>query len=98
MKRASVESSTLSLPKNAYNKKGFYDSDGPEGDENWKDDISMLEPGDGVIEDELWSWPEEDGESFYIDREPENKKIVEFRNKKFGDRTLETNMFDKIAA
>ena len=38
MNRARVNSNIMYLLKEAYNKKGFYDSDG-DGDENWQDDI-----------------------------------------------------------
>ena len=66
MKEASSNYQALNLPKEAYNKKGYYDSDGKEGNESWQDDVidSLYDPDDGVIPEEIFAEHPLDGESF----------------------------------
>ena len=96
MKRASVESKVLSLPDEAYNKKGYYNSDGPDGTENVEDDMY-----DAALEDSFEYYENEEEASGKINQE-NLEKIIAFRSrleKKLGQKMINAvELLDKIAA
>ena len=93
MKKAGVESKILHLPEEAYNKKGYYDSDG-EVNENWQDDTL-----DAQLEDSFEYFDDEDETTGNKEISQENLEKIRAFKEKIGKSAIRAvGLLDKLAA